>query len=130
MRKQFMVLLAGLILVSACAPAAVTTPAPTSPPATSPPATSPPTSTPTELPTPEATDTPVPPTATEEPGPDGLTLLQERCAVCHTLGRVEAARKSLEGWQTTVERMVGHGAVLTAEEQQALVEYLAETYPE
>ena len=125
MRRRSLALLVGLILVSACAPAAVTTPAPTSPPATSPPL-----SAPTEPPSPEPTDTPLPPAVTEEPELDGMELLQDRCAVCHTLGRVEAARKSLEGWQATVERMVGHGAVLTAEEQQVLVEYLAETYPE
>jgi hypothetical protein len=34
-----------------------------------------------------------------------------------------------EAWRSTVERMVGYGAVLNAEELEALVQYLAETYP-
>jgi len=61
--------------------------------------------------------------------PDGQTLLQERCTVCHNLNRVTSAHKTADQWTTTVERMVGKGAQLNAQEQQTLIDYLAQTYP-
>ena len=60
---------------------------------------------------------------------DGKALVEERCSVCHGLDRVTSASKSRDEWQANVERMVEQGADLNAEEQQAVVEYLAETYP-
>jgi len=60
---------------------------------------------------------------------DGQTLLQQRCAVCHDLSRVTSAHKTADQWRTTVERMVGKDAQLNAQEQQTLVDYLAQTYP-
>lgn len=59
---------------------------------------------------------------------DGKSLLESRCTECHDLTRVTTKTKTLEEWQTTVSRMVNNGAVLSAEEQTLLVEYLAETY--
>jgi peptide/nickel transport system substrate-binding protein len=59
---------------------------------------------------------------------EGATLLQERCTKCHDLKRVEAAKKTADQWQSTVERMVSKGAQLNAEEQKVLIEYLAATY--
>ena len=61
--------------------------------------------------------------------PDGQTLLQERCTVCHNLNRVTSAQKTAAQWTTTVERMIGNGAKLDAQEQQTLIDYLAQTYP-
>jgi hypothetical protein len=63
------------------------------------------------------------------PALDALALIQDRCTVCHTLSRVEQASKSDEQWAATIERMIGKGAKLTAEEQLAVVEYLAKAYP-
>jgi predicted small secreted protein len=60
---------------------------------------------------------------------DGKTLVEERCTKCHGLDRIESIGKTREEWETTVKRMVGKGANLNAEEQAAVVEYLAETYP-
>ena len=96
-------------------------------PPTEAPATEAPTATevsPTEAPT--ATEAP----PTEVPATiDGKSLLQERCTVCHDLGRVERAKKTEEEWKATVERMVGKGAQLDEAEQELLIKYLAETYP-
>jgi cytochrome c5 len=79
-------------------------------------------------PTPAATATPA-----EEPapgaGPDGQALLQDRCTVCHSLSRVEQAGKTAAEWENSVNRMVGYGAVLSAEELDVLIQFLAETYP-
>ncbi len=77
-------------------------------------------------------ETAVPATEQEEAAPstlDGRALLEERCANCHDLARVEGARKTEEEWKATVERMVGKGAQLSQAEQEAVVKYLAETYP-
>ncbi len=60
---------------------------------------------------------------------DGQTLLQQRCTVCHDLSRVTSAHKTADQWRTTVEQMVSKGAQLNAQEQQTLVDYLAQTYP-
>ena len=61
---------------------------------------------------------------------DGKSLLEERCTRCHDLGRVERARKTEEEWKATVERMVGKGARLGQAEQELVIQYLTETYPQ
>ena len=78
-------------------------------------------------------ETAVPTTEQEEAAPatlDGKSLLEERCTRCHDLGGVERAKKTEEEWKATVERMVGKGAMLSQAEQELVIQYLAETYPE
>lgn len=86
-------------------------------------------------PTPAATGATSAPTAapataapTAKPAIDAAALLQARCTDCHGLNKVTSARYTLEQWQQSVARMVQKGARLNAEEQKALVAYLAETY--
>lgn len=73
--------------------------------------------------------------ATDEESSDGdsvligKTLLEERCTECHNLSRVTTNSKTLEEWKATVERMVNKGAELDMDEQEILIQYLAETYP-
>ena len=70
------------------------------------------------------------PAATQAPAAvDGGALLKERCTVCHDLGRVESQKKTEAEWKATVERMVGKGAKLNPAEQEAVIKYLAATYP-
>ncbi len=71
------------------------------------------------------TDTTSPP---EESSISGTTLLEERCSTCHGTDKVTQASKTQEEWEQTVTNMVEKGAELTAEEQEVLVAYLAETY--
>jgi cytochrome c5 len=59
---------------------------------------------------------------------DGQSLVEERCTTCHGLERTTQANKTEEEWRATVERMVSRGANLSSAEQEAVVEYLAETY--
>jgi len=59
---------------------------------------------------------------------DGQTLMQQRCSVCHSLDRVTSAHKTADEWKTTVDRMIRHGAHLSPQEEQTLVEYLAQNY--
>jgi cytochrome c5 len=60
---------------------------------------------------------------------DGKALVQERCTVCHSLARVENTGRTAAEWKTVVEQMVKGGAVLNADEQTAVIDYLAKTYP-
>jgi len=73
----------------------------------------------------------VPTPEQEEAAPvalDAKPLLEERCTSCHDLGRVERANKTNEEWKAMVERMVEKGAQLNQAEQEAVIQYLAETY--
>ncbi len=59
---------------------------------------------------------------------DGAALVAERCSVCHTTDRIDAADKDEAGGTTTVDRMLGKGAQLSAEERDAVIQYLVETH--
>jgi len=81
----------------------------------------------------EPTESSTEPVEEEEPtmapaSADGEILLQERCATCHSLGRVEQTQKSREEWERTVARMVGKGAEVNEDEQAVMIEYLVEVY--
>ncbi len=56
---------------------------------------------------------------------DGAALVAERCTVCHSAERIEAAEKDLAGWTETVDRMIGNGAQLDEAEREAVINYLA-----
>ena len=58
----------------------------------------------------------------------GEALVNERCTVCHAIDRIKGAKKSAADWKTTVDRMIGHGARLSADEATVVVQYLAATY--
>ena len=77
------------------------------------------------------------PTATSSPGGtetpaalDGKALIQERCTKCHDLTRIQQAKKTRDQWEATVRRMIGNGAQLTKDEQDAAIAYLTKTYPQ
>ena len=55
----------------------------------------------------------------------GRGLVESKCDLCHTLDRIETADKDSEGWTTTVDRMRKNGAVLSDEEAQQIIDYLA-----
>ncbi len=59
---------------------------------------------------------------------DGEALVAERCTVCHSADRIDQADKDEAGWTATVDRMIGYGAKLNAEERQAVIDYLVETH--
>jgi hypothetical protein len=82
-----------------------------------------------------ATVTPIPPTPTPSPvqSPTALPLasgpelLQDRCTACHGLDRVDHPH-TRDQWESVVQLMKQYGAILTDDETQVLVDYLAETY--
>lgn len=59
---------------------------------------------------------------------DGRDLVENKCTFCHTLDRVHKKKADLEGWKSTVDRMIGKGAQLDAREAEAVAEYLTAEY--
>ncbi|HET6350778.1 MAG TPA: hypothetical protein VFG89_01450 [Coriobacteriia bacterium] len=55
---------------------------------------------------------------------DGSSLAQEKCTQCHSFDRVQAAQKDKAGWESTLDRMVGHGLKVTDAERTAIIDYL------
>ncbi len=54
------------------------------------------------------------------------TLLSQKCAMCHGLGKIQNSlgRKDRAQWQDTIQRMRSKGAKLTDREQNTLAGYL------
>lgn len=66
---------------------------------------------------------------------DAKALLDSKCQSCHmpnesgSLNRIDQSRRTPEGWDMTIGRMVAaHGVRLSSEERQTLVKYLADTH--
>lgn len=86
-------------------------------------------------PAPPATATDLPATA-EQPTAvsstaslDGAALVQSHCTECHSLNWVKRTHGTVAEWTKIVEKMVEEGLEVTAEEKQAIITYLAQTYP-
>ena len=58
----------------------------------------------------------------------GKTLLEERCASCHTIEKTTLRTGSAAEWDNIVTDMIKRGANLTEDEKTVLVQYLAATY--
>lgn len=65
----------------------------------------------------------------------GKEIFSTRCVACHAAQgenrwhRISEGRRTPEGWDMTVVRMgYAHGVLLTQEERQAVVKYLADNY--
>jgi hypothetical protein len=59
---------------------------------------------------------------------EGEELLAVRCSVCHPVEVVTDQTLTRAEWEAVVEDMVARGAELTSEEQEVLVDYLAEVH--
>jgi cytochrome c2 len=55
---------------------------------------------------------------------DGAKLVASKCTRCHSIDRVQAARKSREVWTATITKMQGHGLQVTDAEREAVITYL------
>lgn len=116
--KLMIVLTLGSTTLSACSSSGGSTPAITS----KPPVVETQPSTATEL---IPTDVSQPTQATAI---DGKTLLETRCADCHSNTRITNKSATAAEWQITVERMMTKGAKLTPEEEAILIQYLADNF--
>lgn len=56
---------------------------------------------------------------------DGAALVAARCTTCHSADRINKASKDRAGWEATVDRMIGYGAQLNADERAAVLDYLS-----
>ncbi len=68
------------------------------------------------------------PAATANTSIDAAALMSQQCARCHPLTRVTSKTKTADQWKVTLDRMIKHGAKLTPDQEQALVDYLAQNY--
>lgn len=57
---------------------------------------------------------------------DGQALLETKCTMCHTLDRVDNAKKSRADWESTIARMEKNGLVISADEKSAIIDFLAQ----
>lgn len=57
-------------------------------------------------------------------GTDGATIVDSICGRCHPLQRIQMARHDRAGWTATIARMRAHGAQLTDQQAQAVIDYL------
>lgn len=55
-------------------------------------------------------------------------LFEGVCSGCHTLERVKVQQRTKEEWRATTRAMIDQGAVLTPEETDILLDYLANNY--
>jgi hypothetical protein len=62
-----------------------------------------------------------------QPLPDGpgKDLLMSKCFQCHSEGMWKDHRQDRRGWEGTLYRMVGRGALWTEDEINAMASYLA-----
>jgi hypothetical protein len=59
---------------------------------------------------------------------DGQSLLQQRCTVCHDISGISQLHGNSQQWKGLVDQMISRGARLNSQEEQTLVDYLAQTY--
>ena len=69
-----------------------------------------------------------PVSATSSSNIDAQVLMSQQCSRCHSLSRVTSKTKTAAEWKITVDRMIQHGAKLTPDQEQALIDYLAQNY--
>ena len=59
---------------------------------------------------------------------DAQSLMTMQCSRCHSIDRVTSKTKTAAEWKITVDRMIQHGASLTPDQEQALIDFLAKNY--
>jgi hypothetical protein len=55
----------------------------------------------------------------------GRQLVMSKCFQCHTDSMFRAQRQDRRAWEATIYRMMGRGALWTAEERGQMADYLA-----
>ncbi len=71
----------------------------------------------------------LPPSTIEElPPGKGPKIIEQSCSRCHGLEYISGSNKSAELWRETIEKMVGKGSTIAADEQEVLVDYLVKYF--
>jgi hypothetical protein len=68
------------------------------------------------------------PAAVGFPDGPGKDLLVSKCFQCHSPNMWMDLRQDRRGWESTLYRMVGRGALWTKDEVNQMAEYLGTTY--
>ena len=68
------------------------------------------------------------PVAPGFPDAPGKAVLLNKCFQCHTPTMWMDHRQDRRGWESTLYRMVGRGALWTEDEIKAMADYLGKTY--
>ncbi len=59
--------------------------------------------------------------------PPGKEILTRKCFQCHQASMWSSLRQDRKGWESTLYRMVGRGALWTEDEVTAMADFLAQT---
>src|SRR3979409_2288871 len=62
------------------------------------------------------------------PDAPGKELLLQKCFQCHTPAMWMDHRQDRRGWESTLYRMIGRGALWTEDEVRTMADYLAAAY--
>ena len=62
--------------------------------------------------------------AVPTPSVDVAALITEKLQNHHAEDRIYSAVHTREEWNTTLDRMIGYGAVISEEEKQVIIDYL------
>ncbi len=68
------------------------------------------------------------PRPTAESIAKGKELAYARCTACHTSENFEKHRYTRGEWESVINRMMGHGAQFTPEEQGEIADFLSSKY--
>jgi hypothetical protein len=52
------------------------------------------------------------------------SLVREKLQGCHSIDRVLNAKKTPEEWNTTLDRMISYGAIITPDEKSQIINWL------
>lgn len=66
--------------------------------------------------------------AEDFPDGAGKVIIMRSCGACHSTDQIARQKKSEEDWQATVVRMAGRGAMVTTDEVNTVVKYLATNF--
>lgn len=55
-------------------------------------------------------------------------LFEAKCKLCHSIDRPKNAKKTYEEWKSTVMRMMSYAPVITNEQAELIIDYLAHYY--
>ena len=55
-------------------------------------------------------------------------LFEAKCKLCHSIDRPKNTKKTYEGWKSTVTRMRSYAPVITDEQAELIIDYLAHHY--
>jgi len=66
--------------------------------------------------------------ATSLPEGEARAIILSACVQCHNLRNTVSQRKTADRWRRTVNEMIWRGTILTADEAETIIKYLAVSF--